>query len=154
VVLAQRSFRLLDLHEPLRALRAEMVALGPVVAPLVAAALAATVAGVAQARVFSLSLLMPKPARLNPLNNLSQLIPGKQSLMEISKQVLKLLAVGYIGYRVIEDALPLFSTLSSEPPLSAAATVVDTASKLVFRVSVAFGIAAALDYWLARRKFL
>jgi flagellar biosynthetic protein FlhB len=153
-VFAQRCFRLLDLHEPARALQAEIRALAPAAVPLLAAAAAAIVAGVAQARVFSFSLLAPKFERMNPLSNLSNLIPSKQSLMEITKQIVKLLAVGYIGYRVIADALPLFSMLSNEPPLSAANTVVDTTSKLVFRVSLAFGIAAAADYWLARRKYL
>ena len=150
---AQRSFRLIDSHEPLRALRGQLDALAPLAAPLLAAALAAMVAGFAQSRLFSLSLLMPKPERLNPMTNLGQLMPSKQSAMELAKQVAKLLAIGFIAYGVVASALPVFVTLSAEPPLSAAAAVASTAGTLALRVCIAFSIAAAVDYWLARRKF-
>jgi flagellar biosynthetic protein FlhB len=153
-MVAQRSFRLIDAHDPLRALQAEVPALAPLVAPLVAAAAAAIVAGVAQSHMFSLSLLMPKFDRLNPINNLSQLIPSQHSMLELGKQVLKLCAIGFIAYGVVADALPRFATLSSEPPLSGAVTVAAVAGKLAYRVSVAFAIAAAVDYWMARRKYL
>jgi flagellar biosynthesis protein FlhB len=153
-VFAQRCFRFHDLHEPVAALRGEMLALAPSALPLVAAALAAVVAGAAQARIFSFTLLAPKASRLNPMSNLAQIVPGKQSLIEITKQMLKLLAVGYIGFAVIAEALPLFSTLSSEPPLRAAVTVAQVVGKLILRVCVAFAIAAAVDYWLAHRKYM
>jgi flagellar biosynthetic protein FlhB len=149
---AQRSFRLMDAHEPLRAVKAQLDALAPLGIILVATAVAAFIAGFAQSRLFSFSLLMPKPERLNPMTNLGQLMPSKQSMMELAKQVAKLMAIGFIAYSVIADALPVFVTLSSEPPLSAAASVASTAGKLALRVCVAFGIAAAADYWLARRK--
>jgi len=151
---AQRSFRLLDVHDPLRALKAQLAALSPLVMPLVAAAVAAFVAGIAQSRLVSFSLLLPKPERLNPLTNLAQLIPSKHSMLELTKQVAKLLAIGFIAYGVIADALPVFVTLSAEPPLSAAASVASTAGKLALRVCLAFGAAAAVDYWLARQKFM
>jgi flagellar biosynthetic protein FlhB len=151
---AQRAFRLVDVHEPLRAVRAQLEVLAPVAVPLGAAAAAALVAGFAQTRLFSLSLLLPKPERLNPMSNLGQLMPSKQSAMELGKQVLKLLAIGYIAYGVIRQALPVFSTLASEPPLSAAASVASVLNQLAFRVSMAFAVAAIVDYWLARRRFL
>lgn len=153
-VYAQRCFRFVDLHEPLAALRGQIYAIGPAALPLFAASAAATIAGLAQSRVFSFSLLAPKPDRLNPLNGIKQILPNKQSLLEITKQVIKLGAVGYIGFRVIADALPLFSTLSSAPPLAAAATVTHTTGVLVLRVCVAFAIVAAVDYFMAHRKFM
>jgi flagellar biosynthesis protein FlhB len=152
--LAQRSFRLLDAREPLRALKGQLDGLAPLGVILGAAALAAFISGFAQSRLFSLSLLLPKPERLNPMTNLGQLIPSKHSSMELAKQVAKLMAIGFIAYGVIADALPVFVTLSSEPPLSAAASVASTAGKLATRVCVAFAIAAAADYWLSRRKFM
>jgi flagellar biosynthetic protein FlhB len=153
VSFAQRTFRLVDAAQPLEALHAQLEAVGPLALPLLAAGAAAMISGVAQARLFSLSLLAFKLERLNPAANLGQLIPNKQSMMELAKQVLKLLAIGFIAYGVIRDAMPMFVTLSSEPPLSAAASVAAVAGKLALRVSVAFAIAAAADYWLARRKF-
>ncbi len=152
-VYAQRCFRFVDLHEPLAALRGQIYAIGPSALPLFAASAAAMVAGVAQSRIFDLSLLAPKPDRLNPLNGIKQILPNKQSLIEITKQVIKLIAVGYIGFRVVADALPLFSTLSSTPPLAAAATVTHTTADMVMRVCVAFAVVAVADYYLAHRKF-
>ncbi|HET8932905.1 MAG TPA: EscU/YscU/HrcU family type III secretion system export apparatus switch protein [Polyangiales bacterium] len=153
-VYAQRCFRLVDLHEPGAALRAQLVALAPSALPLVTMSIAATLVGIAQTRMFSFTNLMPKFSRMNPMNGLAQFMPSKQTFMEISKQMLKLLAVGYISFGVVADALPLFSTLSSEPPLSAAMTVAQTAAKLVLRTCIAFGVVAVIDYWLVRRKFL
>lgn len=151
---ASRCFRLVDAHQPLNVMHAELDALRPVIVPLAAAAAAAVVAGVAQARMFSLSLLLPKPERMNPVTNLAQLMPSKQSLMELLKQVLKLLTVGFIAYQVIRDALPVFATMSGMPPLAAADAVASVAGKLALRVCAAFAIVAGADYWLARRKYL
>jgi flagellar biosynthetic protein FlhB len=151
---ASRCFRLVDAHQPLNVMHAELDALQPVIVPLAAAAAAAVVAGVAQARMFSLSLLLPKPERMNPVTNLAQLMPSKQSLMELLKQVLKLVAVGFIAYQVIRDALPVFATMSGMPPLAAANAVASVAGKLALRVCVAFALVAGADYWLARRKYL
>jgi flagellar biosynthesis protein FlhB len=81
--------------------------------PLTAAAVAAPIAGTLQARVFSLSLIGFKLERLDPLKNLRQLMPSQQSMMELAKQVLKLMAIGLIGYRLIADALPPFAWLSA-----------------------------------------
>ncbi|HEX4351923.1 MAG TPA: EscU/YscU/HrcU family type III secretion system export apparatus switch protein [Polyangiales bacterium] len=154
VAFTRRIFRLVDTREPLQALHAQLDALTPLALPLVAAAVAAAIAGVAQARVFSLSLLGFKPERLDPLTNLAQLVPSKTTMLELAKQVAKLLAIGMIAYRVIADAMPMFSTLSAAAPLDAASTVVKVAGKLAMRVGGAFVVAAAVDYYLARRKYM
>jgi flagellar biosynthetic protein FlhB len=154
VALAQRIFRLVDARDPLTALPAELTALATLIVPLGAAALAAIIAGLAQSRSFSLEVMAPKFERLDPMTNLAQLMPNKQSAMELAKQIGKLVAIGYIAYRVIADALPLFATLSSQSPLAAGAAVAAVAGKLAFRVCLAFFIAAGADYWLARRRYL
>jgi flagellar biosynthesis protein FlhB len=151
---ARRVFRLVDVQQPFEALHATLEALTPVIVPLGAAAVAAMVVGLAQSRSFSLGQLQFKLERLDPMHNLAQLMPSKQSALELAKQVLKLVAIGYIAYGVIASALPMFSTLSSQPPLAAAASVAGVAGKLAMRVSFAFMVAAAVDYWLARRRYL
>lgn len=153
-VFAQRCFRFVDLHEPFSALRSSLYALRVASLPVFAASFAAIVAGLAQSRVFSFTLLAPKLSRFNPMNGLKQILPNKQSMLEIAKQVFKLSVVGYIGFRVIEDALPLFSTLSSTPPLAAASTVTHITGKLVMRICVAFAFVAVVDYFFAHRKFM
>lgn len=151
---ASRAFRLEDATRPLHALHAQLDVLKACFTPLLVASVAAGIAGIAQSRTFSLALLAPKPDRFNPLPQLMQLIPGKQAAMEIGKQVLKLLAIGYIAYVVVRDAMPMFVTLSATGTLNGANAVGDVASKLAIRVAAAFMATAALDYYLARRKFL
>lgn len=154
VAFARRMFQLEDVHEPFHAFQAQLEVLKPAMIPLFVASGAAVIAGAAQSRTFSLSLLAPKPERFNPIPALMQMLPNKQSLMEISKQVLKLLAIGYIAYAVVRDATPMFSTLSFAPALSSAKAVGGVVVKLVTRVSMAFLTLAVLDYWLAYRKFI
>jgi flagellar biosynthesis protein FlhB len=150
---ARRTFSLEDATRPLHALHAQLEVLQPAFIPILVASLAAAIAGGAQSRTFSLELLAPKPERFNPIPQLLQMLPTKQSLIEIGKQVLKLLAIGWLAYTVVRDATPLFSTLSFAPTLSAAKAVGGVVSKLVTRVSCAFMALAVLDYWLAYRKF-
>jgi flagellar biosynthetic protein FlhB len=153
VAFARRSFRLEDATRPLHAVHAVLDVLWPVFIPLLVASAAAAIAGIAQSRTFSLDLIMPKPERFNPIPPLMQMLPSKQSMMEIAKQVLKLLAIGWIAYAVVRDATPLFSTLSFAPPLSAAQAVGTVVAKLAIRVGGAFMAVAVLDYFLAYRKF-
>jgi flagellar biosynthetic protein FlhB len=143
-----------DAHRPLEAVHAQLEALAPVILPLGAASLAAALVGFAQSRMFSFSQLSFKPERMDPMTNLAQLVPSKQSVMEMTKQIAKLLAIGFIAYRVISDAMPIFSTLSAVTPLAGAASVAGVAGKLAIRVGGALAIAAVADYWLVRRKYL
>lgn len=154
ITFTQRMFRLEDVHQPLLAVHAQLAVLAPAFVPLLAAALAGTIAGIAQARTFSLALLAPKPERFDPMPQIVQMLPNKQSAIEVGKQILKLLAVGYIAYSVVRDAMPTFTELSAAHPLVGAKAVAVVAGKLAIRVSVAFALVAALDYWLVRRKFL
>jgi flagellar biosynthetic protein FlhB len=154
VAFAQRTFRLEDATRPLHALHAQLDVLRPAFIPVLVASVAAAVAGAAQSRTFSLEALAPKPERFNPIPALLQMLPTKQSMVEVGKQVLKLLAIGWIAYAVVRDATPMFSTLSFTPTLSAAQAVGQVVGKLCVRVAAAFMTVAVLDYWLAYRKFL
>jgi flagellar biosynthetic protein FlhB len=150
----RRTFMLEDATRPLHALHAQLDVLKPAAVPLLVASAAAAIAGLAQSRTFSLSFLAPKPERFNPIPALMQMLPSKQSMVEISKQVLKLVAIGWIAYAVVRDATPMFATLSFVPTLSAAQAVGGVVAKLVLRVASAFLAVAVLDYALAYRKFL
>lgn len=153
VTFAHNVFLLEDATRPLHALHAQLEVLEPAFIPLLVASLAAAIAGGAQARTFSFSHLAPKPERFNPIPQLLQMLPTKKSLTEITKQVLKLLTIGWIAYTVVRDATPMFSTLSFAPTLSAAEAVGGVVGKLVVRVSGAFLVLAVLEYGLSYRKF-
>lgn len=150
---AVRSFRLTDAGRPSQAIHAASTVLLPAALPIVLGAVAAAAAGVAQARTFSLPLALPKAERIDPLAHLANLVPGKAQLLEIAKQMAKLLCVGYVAYALIAAAMPMFSVLSATEPAAAAAFVASVAQKLFVRVSLALLLLAGADYWLALRKF-
>ncbi len=150
---ALRSLRLVDASRPLDALRASVKALLPAALPIIAAAVAAIVVGVVQARTFSFSVIAFKLERLDPTERLSQMLPGKHALIEILKQVVKLLAIGWLVYQLIAQAMPMFSALAASSPMVAASSVAGVAQKLAMRVGLAFVAVAGFDYWLAHRKF-
>jgi flagellar biosynthetic protein FlhB len=152
-ICAVRSFRLMDAQRPLEALHASCSALAPLAVPLFAGAGAAAVAGALQSRTFSLTLALPKADRLDPFAQLEHLIPGKQQMLEVMKQVLKLGAISYVAYALIASAMPMFAVLAATTPNVAASFVAGVAVKLFVRVGMAFAAVAALDYWLALRKF-
>jgi flagellar biosynthetic protein FlhB len=80
------------------------------------------------------------------------MLPGKESLLEIAKQVLKLGAIAYVAYSLIADAMPMLVVLSAASPMVSAAFVGGLATKLLIHVGGAFLLVAVFDYWLALRK--
>jgi flagellar biosynthesis protein FlhB len=152
-VYAIRCFWLADVGRPYAAIGSSSSLLFPVMVPIVAGGVAAIAVGLAQSRMFSFTVIMPKLQRLDPLTHLGNLMPGKQQLIEIGKQLLKLGAIGYVVYSLIAAAMPMFAVLSATSPTEAASFVASIVVKLFIRVSIAFALVAGLDYWLALRKF-
>lgn len=148
-----RIFRLGDADRPLQALASSTTVLLPVAWPLFAAMLAAIAAGAAQARVFSFELVAFKPERLNPIPQLKKVLPSKDSLIELLKQLIKLLAIGAVVYSVISDATPRFAVLAANEAGVGAALVGQVAGQLALHGGVAFAVIAALDFFLAQRRF-
>lgn len=152
---ARRSFRLADREAPLRALESFGDALASAVLPVLGiASVAAAAAGVAQVGLrFDMTQLLPKAERFDVLSKLKQTLPGKESLGEIGKQLLKVVVMGVVVWQVAEAALPDLLALPSSAPLAATAVAGRAAGRVAFAGVVAFGLVAALDFFLAKRKF-
>lgn len=152
---SMRAFSLQDVGRPFEALSAVLPILMTTVAPpvLLAAVLAAAI-GVVQTRgLFSLELLAFKPERLDPLSQLKNILPGKQSLAEIGKQLLKIAVLGFVVYRLVAQIIPEFAVLAASHPDIITATVAAAAGDVAIHGGIAFALIAAFDYWLAHRKF-
>jgi len=147
---AARSLRLLDGDRPLAAVGAAGAALLPASIPILAAAVAALVVGAAQTRTFNLAHALPKFERLDPASHLGQMLPGKESMLEIAKQILKLGAIAYVAYSLIAEAMLV--VLSATSPTVSASFVAGLATKLLVHVGGAFLLVASFDYWLVLRK--
>ncbi len=153
MVFSSRMFRLHDVDRPLEAVTLSLDVITTVAIPVVSASLVGATVGVAQARLFSLELAAFKPERLNPLPQLKRMVPGKESMLELAKQLAKLVAIGAVSYKLIEAATPTFAVLAMAEIPVGAAYVGEVAAKLAMQGGMAFVCVAALDYWLAHRRF-
>jgi flagellar biosynthetic protein FlhB len=150
---ATRSLRLLDASSPFAGLESAFHALRGVMPILASACVAAVVAGVAQTKgLFSLELAMPKLERLDPMGRLAQMMPGKEMATELAKSLLKILTVGIVVYKIIDEQMLMLLSLSGQDARVAGRTVGEIAARTLMWAGGCFAIIAALDYWLALYK--
>jgi len=151
---AMRALRLSDSHDIYAGMRASVGALRGMLPTLLAAALGAIVAGLAQTKgLFSLDLAMPKAERLDPTSRFMQMLPGKEMATEMGKSLLKIAAVSVVMYQIIDDSLPTLLVLGAEDARSGAATVGSIAVRALMWASACFCIIAAIDYGIALHKY-
>ncbi len=153
--LAQRSLRLVDRQHPLSLVGAMVPVLSHALLPLMAASvIGSIVIGVAQTRgLFSIELIAPKPERLDPTTNIKNVLPSKDSAIEIGKSFFKMAAIGFVVWQVVSAAIPRFALLSTVAPLTGAKEVALVAGKLIFRAIIAFIAVAVVDWYFAWKKF-
>jgi flagellar biosynthesis protein FlhB len=151
---AVRALRLSDAHDIYAGLRASVGALTGMLPTLVAAALGAVIAGLAQTKgLFSIALAMPKAERLDPTSRFMQLLPGKDMAIELGKSLLKITAVSVVMYKIIDDSLPTLLVLGAEDARAGAATIGYIAVRALMWASACFCVIAAIDYGLALHKY-
>jgi len=152
---AERIFRLRDAHHPAQALDVVREAFIDATMPIVlTATVAALAVGLTQSKLyFSLSNLAPKAERFSPMSAIKKMLPGKESGIEILKQVLKLGAVGVIVVSVLHGAMPLFIGLGASSLAAGAESTASVGGQVIKWAVLAFGAVAALDFILAKRKF-
>lgn len=152
---AERSLELRNVHAPVEALRECGTLLFSTALPIaMAAATAAVAASVIQTKgLFNLTQLAPKPERLDPVEGIKKVLPGKQMLIETGKSLLKVSVVTGLAYWIIADALPLFTALPTVGIERGAAEVGYIAAKLAVCGVIALALLAAVDYFIAWRKF-
>lgn len=153
--LAHRALRLTDHEHPFALLGALLPVLTKALLPVFGAAVVgAIVIGVAQTRgLFQLSLVAPKPERMDPTTNIMNVLPSKDSAIEIGKSLFKLIALGLVVWQVVAAAMPRFAMLATVSPLTGAHEVAVVAGKLVMQAIVAFLVVAAIDFFFAWKKF-
>ena len=112
------------------------------------------VAAVAQTRgLVNFGELAPKWERLDPINGISRLLPGRDVFLELGKTLLKVGAIGYVVWRVLEPELPRLVLLARMPPVAAARETGSVITRVVIQATVALSAIAALDWFLSWRKF-
>lgn len=152
--LTLRVFRLTDAKHPTIAMKAALAALGSFVPVIAVGFVAAVVAGLAQTRgLFSIDLVMPKLERLDPLSKLKSLIPGKDMAIEMGKSLLKIGLISLVVKNLLEGSLPRLMMLGTADARVSAQEVASIASELILWAGGTFAVVAAIDYFIALRKF-
>src|SRR3954449_1905606 len=123
------------------------------VAPIAFVCMAAGVmANVAQVRPRpNMHALKPSPKKLNPAAGFKRLF-GPQSLVETTKQLLKLTAVGVIAAMTLLPQLDELGALVGMPPGQMMAHVATTVLGIAQRAGAAYLLIAAMDYGYQKWK--
>ncbi len=117
------------------------------VPPLLAAAAAGALAGIAQAGLrLETSALELKLDRLNPLTRLLDVFAPKRGMIETALSLLRVGLVGYVTYRAIRLELPTLLGLAELPLRAGIETFLTATVRVVLTATVALGAVASADY--------
>lgn len=150
-----RTLRFQDMASPTQAVKALLMVFCVASMPVMfICALTAVAVGMYQTNGFiAFDQIAPKLERFNPMPNIQRMLPGKEMLTELGKSLLKIGLVGFAVYRVIKDAIPTFTVFASSAPIVSAASTGAIALKIAYHGGAVFAAIAALDFFLAKRKF-
>lgn len=119
--------------------------------PAIAAAIAGTVAGFAQAGFhLNLDLVSFKTDRLNPLPKLGQLFQMRHGGLEVAMALLRVGAVGAVGWRAIKGELPVILRLGAEPFEAIGGDLAGIVTRVIGYVLLSILVLGVIDYAQSR----
>jgi flagellar biosynthesis protein FlhB len=119
----------------------------------IAAALGATAVGIAEAGFHpNLDLVAPKYSRVDPLSRLQSMFKPKDAAVNVTLQLARVVAVGFVVYLSIKSDLPLLIGLSRADLGSAALGLLEALYHLGLWSSLALATLTAIDYLNSRRQ--
>ncbi len=98
------------------------------------------------------SNLAPKFSRVNPLEGFKRIF-SKRSLVEFLKSVLKILIIGYLGYRQIRISVAWLPSVSYLDIMDTFTLVSDSVFSLALTIGMTLFLLAILDYVFQRYEF-
>jgi flagellar biosynthetic protein FlhB len=103
--------------------------------------------------IFTLKPLVPKGKSLNPFNGVKRIGFSQRSMVEFLKSFLKMFIVGTVGYYSVKSMLASSVQLVDSSPSEILSFMGQGAFTVIMKVSMAFAVLAAADYYFQRRKF-
>lgn len=100
--------------------------------------------------VFSLEVLKPSFAKINPLEGLKRILGSRRSLMELLKSLVKVLVVGLVAYSAVEGVIVETPTLVESDPAGLLGYIGQSAFGLGIRMALAFLVLAVVDFFFQR----
>lgn len=102
--------------------------------------------------LFAPQLISPKLSKLNPITGFQRVLISSQTVMQLVKQIAKLLVVALIVYLGIKDNLVTFLALAQASPHD----VIVTVEGIVYGIGIRFGflllILGIIDYFWQKRQ--
>lgn len=103
--------------------------------------------------LFSLQSIKPKFSKLNPIAGISNIMLSKQTLVQLAKQLLKLIAVSFIIFLTVKDNLPTIWNSARNSPHDWIVVI----EGLIYGIAIRFALfllaMAMLDYAYQRWQF-
>ncbi len=126
-----------------------------VLAPLFAAAfLFAIVGNIAQIKfIFSTEVLMPKLSKISPIAGFKKIFSMK-SLLELLKQIAKLVVIGLIVYNILKSNIPVLSFAVDWDLYQTTSFLKTIVQKIITNVLVGMFVLSILDYIIQRKDYM
>ena len=125
-----------------------------IIAVLAAAAFAGTAANLVQTGfLFTSSRLAPDIERISPLKGLERMF-GIDGLVNFLKSFLKMVIVGVVAYLALKPHLTEFQNLPLVDPMAMLSVAARMIKALIFGVLALLGIAAGLDWFWQKQRFM
>ena len=102
---------------------------------------------------FSAKALAPKFNKLNPFTNIKNIFFSSSSAVELSKSLLKLIAVGGFAYLVIKDLVKTSTSLMGLTVEEIVNSMIHSALTLLIKISLVYAVIAAIDFIFQKHKF-
>jgi flagellar biosynthesis protein FlhB len=127
---------------------------GKVMAPIAGGlVLAGLIANVLQVGFhFAPEAARPQLSRLNPASGFGRIFSSR-SLGELVKSIFKLVLVGFLSYKVLNDHIVQLTQLTGSDVRGGLAVVADIGFELLLKIGLAYMVIAAADYAFQRWQF-
>jgi flagellar biosynthetic protein FlhB len=89
----------------------------------------------------------------NPLPGLKKLLISQQTMVELTKNLLKVIIIGGIIYNVLQNKLERLHDLMMLPFFEIGRFMADVGYEMIYKVGIAYLLIAAADYFYQKYKF-
>ncbi len=102
--------------------------------------------------LFTTKPIEPDLSRIDPISGFGRLI-SPEAFFEVFKSLIKILAVGYVGYRSVKPLVPEFSVLSQASTWDIFKVTVNSILRVCFHVGIFLCVLALIDYLYQRHRY-
>lgn len=103
--------------------------------------------------LFSGQPLLPKWSKIDPLNGFKRIFASKRALIELAKNIFKIIIIGVVSYFTVKGDIDNYIPLMDKAPLDIFSFVAWETFELLIKIVIVFLCIAVLDYAFQRYDF-